>query len=110
MVETSTGTRTGEGQGMRFKLLVSVALGMLLTIATVHFGSTAGASPSPIRINAGGPQYKDRAGTVWSADAGFTGGQTGSTSHKIAGTRDDALYQTERKGMSGYHFAAPEPG
>src|SRR4051812_40683355 len=93
-----------------FRPIVSTALGTLLVVATLQLAPTAhGASPSPIRINAGGSQYQGTDG-VWSADTGYTGGKTHSTSHKIAGTQDDAIYQSERWGMTAYRFAVPQSG
>ena len=57
---------------------------------------TPPAPPFPIRINTGGPAFTDAAGQVWSADQAFSGGGTYQTSTAIAGTVDDALYQTVR--------------
>ena len=62
-------------------------------------GDDAGHDPGstfPIRINTGGPAFTDAAGQVWSADQAFSGGETYQTSVAIAGTVDDALYQTVR--------------
>ena len=56
---------------------------------------------TPIRVNAGGGAYTDHAGTVWSTDSGFTGGNTFATTGAIAGTVDQALYQDERSGANG---------
>jgi hypothetical protein len=50
----------------------------------------------PIRVNAGGPALIDSQGRVWQADHSFNAGFTNSTTTPIAGTVDDALYQTER--------------
>ena len=50
----------------------------------------------PIRINTGGAAFTDAAGHVWSADQAFSGGATFQTAASIAGTVDDALYQSER--------------
>jgi N-acetylneuraminic acid mutarotase len=58
-----------------------------------------------IRVNAGGPAYTDSAANTWSADAGFTGGGTYSTTSTIAGTSDPTLYQTERTGQGGGNFS-----
>jgi lysophospholipase L1-like esterase len=51
---------------------------------------------APIRVNVGGPALIDSKGQVWQADFGFNTGITNSTASPIAGTVDDALYQTER--------------
>nr|RNJ70815.1 MAG: hypothetical protein EDM05_02260 [Leptolyngbya sp. IPPAS B-1204] len=57
---------------------------------------------SGIRINAGGPDYTDKAGNLWRADTFFTGGALYSTSAPIANATDGALYQTERFGNFSY--------
>ncbi|MDQ8188179.1 malectin domain-containing carbohydrate-binding protein [Pelagicoccus sp. SDUM812002] len=61
-------------------------------------GSTLAAPDfeSMLRVNAGGPAYTDGSGAVWSADFGFNTGSSYSNGVAIAGTTDDALYQTER--------------
>ena len=65
------------------------------TNATINL-SSEGVAPI-YRINAGGPQLTNSIGT-FSADAYFTPtpGQKFTTSSAIAGTTDDAMYQTER--------------
>lgn len=47
---------------------------------------------SGIRINAGGPDYTDKAGNLWRADDFFTRGRTFIDSAPIANTTDGALY------------------
>ncbi|MFN7932904.1 MAG: malectin domain-containing carbohydrate-binding protein [Bryobacteraceae bacterium] len=66
---------------------------------------------TPIRVNAGGVQYVDSGGRTWSADTGFSGGQSYATSSAISGTNDAALYRTERwnSGILQYQFNCP-PG
>ena len=49
-----------------------------------------------LRINAGGGQYTDKNGDVWSADFGYNTGSKSSTSVAISGTEDDTLFQTKR--------------
>src|SRR4029077_17497433 len=60
---------------------------------------------SPIFVHSGGAAYMDTLGQVWSADAGFIGGNTSSTTSNIANTPDPKLYQTERYGNFSYQFA-----
>jgi hypothetical protein len=51
------------------------------------------------RINAGGGAYTDSDGNIWEADTlngYFDTGNAHSTGNEIAGTNDQALYQTER--------------
>jgi hypothetical protein len=69
---------------------------------------TASAPTFPVRINAGGPAYTDSAGNVWSADSGYTGGGTFSSTNTIAGTTDQTLYQTERNQNFSYSFLVPD--
>ncbi|MBV9397824.1 MAG: hypothetical protein JO062_07585 [Bryobacterales bacterium] len=56
---------------------------------------------TPIRINTGGAAYTDSLGNVWSADSGYSGGFTNSTSKTISGTPDQQLYQNWRGASSG---------
>ncbi len=77
---------------------------------------------SGILINAGGPDYTDRAGSVWRADRQAGAGSWGyygeggtyadTTGHDIQGTADDALFLTERWWLpsgpgGGYRFDLP---
>jgi hypothetical protein len=77
-------------------------------IKTWTFSSTSPTTPAAtVRVHAGGAAYTDSLGQSWSADTGFTGGQTGSTSNAIKNTPDPALYQTERYTNFSYQFAVP---
>jgi hypothetical protein len=58
-------------------------------------------------VRAGLGAYTDKAGKVWAADTGFTGGSASTTGAAIAGTTDPALYQGERWGDFSYQFAVP---
>ncbi len=76
--------------------------------------ATTPAPTSAQRMNSGGPAKTDSSGNEWQADtaytpggAGYVGGSTYSTGASIAATQDDALYQTERWGMSAYKFPVP---
>ncbi len=71
------------------------------------------ATGQTIRVNAGGPAYADSQGRAWAADQNFNTGFTNSTTAPIAGTNDDALYQTERWDWTNdpelaYNFAVPD--
>lgn len=63
-------------------------------------------------VDAGGPGHTDTAGDPWAADKAYAAGSYGyvgagavrTTNRAIAGTTDDALYQTQREGTSGYRF------
>ena len=55
-----------------------------------------------IRVNAGGPAYRDTKGQSWSADYGFN---TGSLSHSapsatVTGTSDPSLFKSARVGVA----------
>jgi hypothetical protein len=74
-------------------------------------GSPSGSSTafSAIRVNAGGPAFTDDAGQVWTADRGFSGGNVFAVKSPVAGTKNQALYQTLRwqAGTFQYQFAVP---
>jgi large repetitive protein len=53
-------------------------------------------------VHAGGGAYMDTTGLKYQADTRFSGGGTYTTSAAIAGTADDALYQSERYGDFSY--------
>ena len=57
-------------------------------------------------VNCGGPAFTDSLGVAFEADA-FGNGNTFSTNAAIAGTTDDALYQTERWKSGGFTYQVP---
>ena len=74
--------------------------------------TTPAQTGTAMRINTGGPQYTDSLGQVWAADSGFNTGYITTVSAAIAGTVDDALYQSDRWDSSGapelaYSFTVP---
>ena len=66
-----------------------------------------GTSFTPIRVHAGGSAYTDSLHNVWSADTGFSGGNTYTTTGAIANTTDPTLYLSERYGAMTYTFTVP---
>jgi hypothetical protein len=93
---------------------LTVAASTSVTITATLNGSVTGTltvnpAPSftPIRVNSAGSTFTDSLGRVWSADTGFTGGNTANLPNAIANTVDDALYQTERYGVFTYTFTVP---
>jgi hypothetical protein len=68
----------------------------------------AASAQTTVRIHAGGGAYTDSNGNLWAVDANFTGGNTFSTSHVIANTTDQPLYQTERWGNAVYNISVPD--
>ncbi|OWY23589.1 choice-of-anchor D domain [Sphingobacteriales bacterium UPWRP_1] len=74
---------------------------------------TGGGSGTAIRINCGGSSFTDSNGNTFAADAYFAGDGSFATLSAIAGTVNDALYQTERYGWSNnlaYNIPVPVAG
>jgi tRNA A-37 threonylcarbamoyl transferase component Bud32 len=66
--------------------------------------------PPPVRIKAGSSSpLTDSEGNLWLADQGFADGETTERSDHlaIANTRDPALYQSERYGMTSFAYPVP---
>jgi hypothetical protein len=110
--------------GVTFSSPASVTLASGTTAATTTGkvtataslnGSSASSSFSvqpmpPIRVNCGGPQYKDGLGHLWSADYAYSSGSTAaSTTATISGTSEQGLYQASRwqSGTLQYQFSMP---
>ena len=70
-----------------------------------------GVATTLVRINAGGGTVTSN-GVTWSADQMFSGGGTFNNLTEIAGTNDDAIYQTERfdANQAGLTYSIPVPG
>ena len=73
------------------------------------------AQDDTLRINAGGGEYTDVSGMLWSPDNGFNTGDTVLTSSSIGGTADATLYQSQRWDPSAnpeleYRLAVPSGG
>ena len=60
-----------------------------------------------IRVNCGGPSYKDSHGQIWQADFGFSGGIGYTTSATTLGTSDSLLYHDFRFNPTSYSFKVP---
>lgn len=60
-----------------------------------------------VAINAGGPAHVAADQTLYAADRDFSGGAIQISSHAVAGTVDDALYNDWRYGNFSYHVALP---
>ncbi|RYD41200.1 MAG: hypothetical protein EOP83_34210, partial [Verrucomicrobiaceae bacterium] len=88
--------------GLTNGLLYTYQVRAVDTSSNTSADITASATPrvlgsTAIRVNAGGGQFTDLLGNVWSEDVGFFNiGNTAPNSNAISGTEDDALYQTER--------------
>jgi hypothetical protein len=71
---------------------------------------SASAAPIAIRIKAGASApYTDSSGNVWLPDQGFVDGDIVDRDNdvQIANTQDQALYRTERYGMSSFSYKLP---
>jgi len=93
-----------------YKLGYIIVFSILLSFINILVVETAGAVI--VRVNAGGGNYTDGNGDLWSADYGYNTGNTFSTTDPISGTTDDVLYQTERWDSSTspelmYSFSVP---
>ncbi|NET35846.1 MAG: hypothetical protein F6K19_28105, partial [Cyanothece sp. SIO1E1] len=79
-------------------------------VATAQADFTANLTdPAPvdaIRINVGGNAYTDISGNLWQADTFSAGGDIDGSTGEIAGTDDDPIYQTFRKGAN-FSYAVP---
>jgi hypothetical protein len=68
-----------------------------------------------LRVNCGGPAYKDKAGNTWVADQDFAAGKWGAvdgsssdrTGLGVKGTDNPTIYETERYSMESYKFTVP---
>ncbi len=84
----------------------------LVNAIQILSGNTpAPASPPPsggtssVMVDAGGGPYTDPSGNTWSADFGYSGGSTSSTTAAIGGTNSPTLYQSCRFGSFSYNFS-----
>ena len=83
------------------------------TFTSVSLDTTAPTPPADSLVfaaNAGGAAHTTGGGTTYRADTLFSGGQTAGVSRPIAGTQDDALYQSERYGDFSYAIPVPTGG
>jgi hypothetical protein len=78
--------------------------------ATVPAVAVSAAPVAAIRIKAGATApYTDSKGNVWLPDQGFVDGDTvdRGSDMQIANTPDQAIYRTERYGMSSFSYKLP---
>ena len=81
-------------------------------VLTIDYDPSFTPATALFRVNAGGASYVDTSNQTWTADSGFTSGNTSNFANPIAGTADDALYQTFRYDDSpasplDYNFTVP---
>jgi hypothetical protein len=68
------------------------------------------AGAQQVAINCGGAEFTGSDGTLWSADAFYTGGDLAYTGSPIAGTNDLYLYRSARRGLYGnFSYSIPMP-
>jgi hypothetical protein len=113
------GTLTVNGNSATYTAPASIASQQNITVTatSVADGSTSAAAvvtlsnPSaftPIHVDAGSlSAYTDPTGVVWTADTGYTGGNTYSVGNAIANTTTQPLYQSQRYGAFSYQFTVP---
>ncbi|MQA26206.1 MAG: chitinase [Micromonosporaceae bacterium] len=99
-----------------WKLLTTTALALPLGFVVLSPTAHAAVDP-PIRANANGTALSDSGGRAWLADRAYTSGSwgydtrygSGSTGNAIAGTTDDAIYQSYSlfHNGTGYKFDIP---
>ena len=101
-VTTATSTPTGSSS-----VTITGTSGGISHTAGVSL-TVAASSAFSIRVNAGGNIYTDLQEQVWAADTGYQQGLSYSTTETIAGTADQALFQTLRYSTTGslvYQFS-----
>lgn len=87
---------------------VSVADPTKFSTATLTLEASPVVQPTfALRINAGSAAFRDQEGNTWQADTGATGGAAFATRQPIAGTPEQALYQTCRFGVFSYRLNVP---
>jgi len=100
LLESVTGTSSSDvvlAAGSDYQYGVSAVdnAGNESVVANVT-ATTATGGQVVARINAGGGAYTDSFGREWSADTGANTGNVGSSSNSIAGSSEDALFQSQR--------------
>lgn len=104
----------GARRGSPRKLISRIAVPLAILAGVGSFpNEPVGAATSVRRINAGAGSVTDSAGRVWSGDAYYSGTGSGiqhATGLDITGTSDDAVFQTNRWGMTGYNIPVPKTG
>ncbi|TGE03202.1 malectin domain-containing carbohydrate-binding protein [Hymenobacter fodinae] len=95
----------GLSPGTYSAVVQATAPGYAVATSTVQLTVTA--TGVVFAVNAGGEAYTDANHLAYQSDRNFRGGTTYQTASAIAGTPDDALYQTERYGNFSYHVPLP---
>lgn len=86
----------------------SMALSQSSAAATTVISPLSKSTPAPkqervvFAVNCGGPAYTGVDGTTYQADKDYSGGDIYLTTHHIAHTTDETVYQSERFGNFSY--------
>jgi N-acetylneuraminic acid mutarotase len=96
---------TGLAPGVYSAVVQATAPGYAVATGTVQLTVTG--TGVVFAVNAGGEAYTDANHISYQSDRNFRGGSAYQTTSPIAGTTDDALYQTERYGNFSYNIPVP---
>jgi lysophospholipase L1-like esterase len=114
-IQVNGETRQAENQSYNTGVYVNGACGgsnseWLHCNGAIRFGtvSSSGDLPLVVAINAGSSSTVTYQGVQYQGDRYSSGGRTNSTSDPIAGTDEDALFQTERYGTYAYQVPVTE--
>lgn len=94
----------------RHAVLRTTLLAVAAAATTGALAQPSSAAAGDILVNAGGAAYQDGTGQVYSADKGFVGGWTYSTTRRIDRTDMQPLFQSERTGLTGYDLPVSSAG
>jgi hypothetical protein len=93
--------------GMRRTRIAIAVIALAVTVGGLpRFERSVEAGAGDIRIDSGGEGFTSRDGGTWIGDTLFDGGRTVKARQNIAGSRDDALYDSQRVGLVGYRVPA----
>src|SRR5207248_1483269 len=86
-------TDTGLAPSTTYYYVVTAFASPIHSALSAQVQATTSAASTTVRVNVGGGAYTSSTNAVFSADTGFSGGATNSTSSTISGTNDPALYR-----------------
>ena len=101
---------TAQARGPLHRRTVATLAALAGAVVPALAAAPSYAAAETIRVTVGANPVVDATGARWAPDSGFTGGGTWTATPPggdIKGTTDDALYLTERWGLSGWSRAVP---